>query len=376
MPKVLFVATVVREHINVFHVPFLKLFKDKGWETAVAAKNDYFENPESCIIPYCDQYYDIPFERNPLNRRNITAYRKLKELIQTEHYDIIHCHTPVGGMLTRIAAKEARMNGTRVIYTAHGFHFYDGAPLKNWLLYYPVEKFLSRFTDTLITINSQDYRRAKKFKAKEAKLVPGVGIDRGVFSFNGSKKSDIINEFGIDSDTFVISTVGELIKRKNYLTLLSIMEKLKSEKVVCLICGRGVMQDELEKYVKLHNMQDYVKFLGFRSDVARILKGSDLFVFTSFQEGLPVAVMEAMGCGKPIVASNIRGNADLVSDGVNGYLLSPTDVDGYVKKISFLKNNPSVMHLMGMKSSEMIDPFIIENVINEMKEIYFSVSSR
>ena len=371
MPKVLFVATVVREHINVFHVPFLKLFKDNGWETAVAARNDYFENPEACVIPYCDQYFDILFERSPLNPRNIVAYRKLRELIKREHYDIIHCHTPVGGMLARLAASSARKNGTRVIYTAHGFHFYDGAPLKNWLLYYPVEKFLSRYTDTLITINQQDYQRAKKFKAKEVRLVSGVGIDRNIFSC-GESRIDISHEFGIPENTFIISTVGELIKRKNYPTLLSIMEELKEKNVVCLICGRGVMQKDLEQYVEQHNMREFVKFLGFRNDVSRILKGSDVFVFTSFQEGLPVAVMEAMGCGKPIIASNIRGNADLVSDGVNGFLLSPTDVDGYVQKINYLIDNPSVIHDMGEKSSEMVQPFVIENVLQEMKAIYFS----
>ena len=181
MKKVLFVATVVKTHIMEFHIPYLKMFKEMGWETAVAARNDY-ENPADCLITYCDIYYNIPFERNPLKPGNLKAYKELKHIIDEGEYDIIHCHTPVGAMLTRLAAKQARKQGTKVFYTAHGFHFYKGAPAINWLLYYPVEKWLSRYTDVLITINKEDYERAKTFKAGKVCYVPGVGIDLKKFN--------------------------------------------------------------------------------------------------------------------------------------------------------------------------------------------------
>lgn len=154
--KVLFVATVVKTHIMEFHIPYLKMFKEHGWETAVAARNDY-ENPDDCVIPYCDSYYDIPFERSPIKPGNITSYKKLKKIIGEGAYDILHCHTPVGAMIARLAAIKARKKGTRVIYTAHGFHFFKGAPLLNWLIYFPVEWICSFLTDTLITINQEDY---------------------------------------------------------------------------------------------------------------------------------------------------------------------------------------------------------------------------
>ena len=181
MKKVLFVATVVKTHIMEFHIPYLKMFKEMGWETAVAARNDY-ENPADCVIPYCDTYYNVPFERNPLKPGNLKAYKELKHIIDEGEYDIIHCHTPVGAMLTRLAAKQARKQGTKVFYTAHGFHFYKGAPVINWILYYPVEKWLSRYTDVLITINKEDYERAKTFKAGKVCYVPGVGIDLKKFN--------------------------------------------------------------------------------------------------------------------------------------------------------------------------------------------------
>ena len=161
MKKVLFAATVVKTHIMEFHIPFLRMFQQAGWETAVAARNDY-EDPGDCVIPCCDRYYDIPFERSPLKPGNLRAYRDLKRVIDEGKYNLIHCHTPVGALLTRLAALRVRKKGTKVIYTAHGFHFYRGAPILNWLVYFPAEWLCGFFTDVLITINREDYAFAQK----------------------------------------------------------------------------------------------------------------------------------------------------------------------------------------------------------------------
>ena len=155
MKKVLFTATVTKTHINTFHLPYIKFFKEKGYETHVCSKNDFIG--EECIIPNCDIHYDIQFERSPMNIKNIKAYMQLKKIINENEYEIIHCNTPVASILTRLAAIKARKKGTKVIYTAHGFHFFKGAPLLNWMLYYPAEKICSYFTDILITINKEDY---------------------------------------------------------------------------------------------------------------------------------------------------------------------------------------------------------------------------
>lgn len=226
MKKVLFVATVVKTHIMEFHIPYLKMFKEMGWETAVAARNDY-ENPADCVIPYCDTYYNIPFERNPLKPGNLKAYKELKHIIDEGEYDIIHCHTPVGAMLTRLAAKQARKKGTKVFYTAHGFHFYKGAPAINWILYYPVEKWLSRYTDVLITINKEDYERAKTFKAGKVCYVPGVGIDLKKFNAGYVNKEQKRKEIGVSADDFVLLSVGELIPRKNHEVVIRALSVLK-----------------------------------------------------------------------------------------------------------------------------------------------------
>ena len=177
MPKILFVATVVKTHIAQFHLPYLKMLKDMGWDTAVAAKNDY-ENPEDCRIPNCDRFYPIDFARNPLDFGNLTAYRELKQVIDQGDFDVIHCHTPVAAILARLAARGARKKGCKVLYTAHGFHFYKGAPLLNWLAYFPPEWLGAFFTYVVIKIKQEDYRFAQKhLHAKSIRYVRGVGVD-------------------------------------------------------------------------------------------------------------------------------------------------------------------------------------------------------
>lgn len=341
MKKVLFVATVVKTHIMEFHIPYLKMFKEMGWETAVAARNDY-ENPADCVIPYCDTYYNIPFERNPLKPGNLKAYKELKHIIDEGEYDIIHCHTPVGAMLTRLAAKQARKQGTKVFYTAHGFHFYKGAPAINWILYYPVEKWLSRYTDVLITINKEDYERAKTFKAGKVCYVPGVGIDLKKFQTNpiirNEKRRWLCHEYDIPSSATVLLSVGEVNKNKNHRVVIEALGQLKRKDIYYVICGRGPLLDEYKELSRQYKIEEQVILAGYRTDVADFYKAADVFVFPSFREGLPVAVMEAMASGLPVITTRIRGSSDLVTEGENGLLVQPKDVAGFCNAINQYAN--------------------------------------
>lgn len=372
MKKVLFVATVVKTHIMEFHIPYLKMFKEMGWETAVAARNDY-ENPDDCVIPYCDTYYNIPFERNPLKSGNLKAYKELKHIIDEGEYDIIHCHTPVGAMLTRLAAKQARKQGTKVFYTAHGFHFYKGAPAINWILYYPVEKWLSRYTDVLITINKEDYERAKTFKAGKVCYVPGVGIDLKKFNVGYVNKEQKRKEIGVSADDFVLLSVGELIPRKNHevvIRALSVLKQLdKLNHIEYVICGRGAYETDLKKLAEGLDVADHVHFLGYRNDISEICNCADLFVFMSHQEGLPVALMEAMACGLPAVCSNIRGNTDLIEDGVTG-LLANNIPEEVAESISEMKSDTALRNRVASAALQKIKQFDLSSVEDEMSKIY------
>lgn len=369
MKKVLFVATVVKAHIMVFHIPFLKWFKENGYETYVCAKSDY-ENKEDCVIPYCDYYYDLPFERSPIKLKNFKTYKQLKEIIDSNEFDIIHCHTPMGGVLTRLAAGNARKKNTTVIYTAHGFHFYKGAPVANWLLYYPVERWLSRYTDVLITINKEDFSRAQKFNAKSIEYVPGVGIDTNKFNEISVNKTKKRREIGIDKDSLIVLSVGELNKNKNHETIIRALAQLENPDIYYVICGEGPLVNYLRNLTKELGMDNQVKLLGFRTDIAELSKVSDIFAFPSFREGLSLSLMEAMTSGLPVICSNIRGNSDLIVEGKGGYLVKPDNIQGFANVILNLYESNTQRESMGMYNRSVIKNFDLQNVIAEMGYIY------
>ena len=370
MKKVLVVATVVKLHIMVFHIPYLEWLKKNGYEVHVAARNDY-DNKEECNIPFCDKFYDLPFERSPLRKNNYYVYKKLKDIINKNEYDLIHCHTPVGGALGRLAAIEGRKHGTKSFYTAHGFHFYNGAPLINWLVYYPVEKWLARYTDTLITINKEDYDRAKrKFKAKRVEYIPSVGLDIDRFKNVVVDRRDKRQELSLPEDAFVILSVGELNKNKNHEVIIRAIAKIDNPDIHYVICGKGPLESYLNKLVAELGVGKNVHLLGFRLDIPEICKISDLFAFPSYREGLGMAALEAMACGLPLITSNVHGIVDYSIDGETGYNCSPTDVDSFSKYIKTLYLDIDKRNQMAAKNIEAVKKFNQFNVLNLMEQIY------
>lgn len=331
--RVLFTATLVRGHIAKFHIPYLKWFKERGWETWVAAKNDYPDGV--CEIPYCDHFVNTDFARSPFSKQTFVAYGQLRDLFSREYFDIVHTHTPVGSVLTRLAARDARKGGTRVIYTAHGFHFYKGAPLANWLLWYPSERVMSRFTDVLITINNEDYERAKRFAHCRVEYVPGVGVDLSRFAAVKCRDAKRA-ELGLAAGDFAVLSVGDLIPRKNQAAIVRALPLLP-ESVRLVVCGEGPERENLLALADLLGVAGRVSLLGFRDDVADIMAACDCLVFPSVHEGLPVSVMEAMAAGLPVVASPIREiDPDLLSNGESGILLpngEPTSIASAVSQL-------------------------------------------
>ena len=374
--KVLFVATVVKTHMMQFHIPYLKMFREMGWETAVASKNDY-ENPADCQIPYCDTYYDIPFARLPWKLANVKSYRMLKKIIDEGNYDIIHCHTPVGAMIARLAALAARKKGTKVIYTAHGFHFFKGAPLLNWLLFYPAEWLLAPVTDVLITINREDHARAlKRLRAKRIEYVPGVGINTSKFRDLTVDREAKRASLGYGEEDFLVLTVAEMTANKNHITILKALALLKEKgelgNIHYLICGRGEMWASLEQSARELGIADHVNFLGYRTDAPELYKASDLFAFVTFREGLSVALMEAMSSGMPIVCAKIRGNTDLIDDHVSG-VFSENNPEAVAEHILTLYRDPEGRKSLGQAASEKALLFDDKNVLQQVKDIYLSV---
>lgn len=362
--KVLFIATVA-SHIKSFHIPYLKMLKENGYKTYVAANWNLSEYDK---LDFCDAFIQIPIKRKPYSFDNIKAIKKLKHVIDNENFEIIHCHTPMGGVVTRIATKKSRKKyGTKVIYTAHGFHFYKGAPLKNWVLFYPVEKWLSKYTDTLITINMEDYELAKKKfkKCKDIEYVPGVGIDKNKFNFmiTNKEKAKLRKELGIKEEDFVCISIGELNRNKNHLMAINAIKKINNKKIKLIIAGKGNLLDEYTKYIEDNNLSNRVKLLGYRNDIYKLLKISNCLLSCSLREGLPVNVMEALMCGLPCVVTNCRGNRDLINDGENGYVVDINAVNEMVDKILKIYNT-------NIDNIFLNDIYNLENIVNQMMNVY------
>lgn len=365
MKKVLFTATI-DIHILKFHIPYLEYFKNKGYEVHVATDGD-------AEIPFCDKKHRVSFEKSLFKKNNISAYKELKKIIEKEDFDIIHAHTPMGGMLTRLAAFNSRKSGTRVIYTAHGFHFYKGAPKLNWILYYPVEKLLSFITDDLITINQEDYNIAnRKLKSKNTYFVNGVGIDCNSFNRTMSKEENLQlrKRLGLEQDDVVLIYVAEITKEKNQKMLLEVIEKLENNKVKLLLVGSDSTNGEISKLVSQKKIGDRVIILGYRNDVPSLIEISDIYVSASNKEGLPVNIMEAMNMEIPIVATDCRGNKDLILDRENGFLVPINDVDNFVDKIKTVLREKNLVEKMVEKSKERIQKYSLDSVKEEMKKIY------
>lgn len=369
MKKILIVSTVSRQ-FYLFEQGNIEVLKSLGYEIHAAA-NYSDANERLDTLDIIRHHFDI--ERSPFSLNNIKAYRQLIKLMKLESFDVVHCHSPMGGVLARLAVKAVGISS--VMYTAHGFHFYKGAPLINWLLYYPVEKYLSKYTDVLITINKEDYQRAQKFKAKKVVYVPGIGVDTNKFIRVSSNREKKREQLGIPKDTVVLLSIGEMIKRKNHETALRALAKIESQNFLYLICGRGQLEDYLKNLSKNLGIEEKVRFLGYRNDIPEICAASDVLLFPSYQEGLPVSVMEAMSVGLPIICSDIRGNTDLIEDGKGGYLVNPNDIDGFAKFIKKLIEDNDMRKIMGKRNLEKIKLFDKDVVKKRMKGLYSGLLS-
>ncbi len=383
-------VTTVSGFIPQFEMNNVRILQEMGYEVHYASNfhmpsygNDNHRLDGTGVV--CHQ---IDFVRSPYSKGNITVYKQLKKLMETERYDLVHCHTPMGGVMTRLVASVTKTKP--VIYTAHGFHFFKGAPVLNWLCYYPVEKLLARKTDQLICINQEDYRRAKTFRAKCVDCIPGVGMNLGKITYlTEDKRREKKMELGIPADKKVLLSAGELIKRKNHEAIIRAVAQLNDSSVVYVICGHGELDQELRKLAKNLNVEKQVIFAGYREDILEVYQLADIFVFPSRQEGLPMALLEAMSCGAPVVCSEIRGSVDLMGKTTtekphSGWSLheggamvkKADDIAAYVDSIRWCLYNSEWRTACSKRNRLAAKNFSLEKVEKKMREIYRRVDAK
>lgn len=369
--KILFVASVYR-HFTTFHIPYMKYLQSRGYDIYAAAANDELRKNELTKMGFT--CVDVPFTRIPFSRANLEAHSILKTLFKKTSFNLVHVHTPVAALLTRIAFRYS--SSGEMIYTAHGFHFYKGASFLNWLIYYPLERLAAYWTDHLITINEEDYERALKmgFRENSVHYVHGVGVEPVENPSSEEDKKILKHRLGISKNAVVISYVAEINQNKNHIFLLRNWKKIKdrSPRASLLIIGDGELRYKIEKYVKEHSLKD-IHILGFRHDITELLGITDIVSLLSHREGLPKSIMEAMASSIPCIVSDTRGLRDLITSNESGFVIPQGNDELLVESFVTLLNSDKLRKTMSVTAFSSVEPFRIENVLKEYIEIYNDV---
>lgn len=341
--RVLMVATVP-SMIGQFNMNNIRILQDMGYVVDVACDyNDRSVWPTERVQNFKKQMAEmgiqciqLDFSRSPFKiGRLIRSYKETLNLIKERKYSFIHTHTPIASAVVRLAAQKT---GTKVIYTAHGFHFYDGAPKKNWLVYYPIEKCLSKYTDVLITINKEDYKRAcENFKAKKTVYIPGVGFDTKKFRDCVINRTEIRNSMNLRDEDFLLISVGELSSRKNQkivIDALNILSKKgKIGNIFYLAIGKGELENSFKELISALKLEKHIRLEGFRQDIPELCKAADCFIHPSVREGLGIAPLEAMAAGLPLISAYVNGIKDYTANGISGVCVNPHNVEDVANAI-------------------------------------------
>lgn len=362
--KILFVSN--HAGFSKFNAPYMEWCKQQGWVVDNASPG--------LEVGMVDNQFNIIIQRSPFSLKNIRAFYELKKVINEGQYNIIHCQTPNASVLTRLAARKARKHGTKVIYTAHGFHFFKGASLKYWLLFFPIEVLLARYTDTLVTVNQEDYERALKcLPCKRIRKLNGVGVDFNRFKplsqEERRQKRQVLN---LKTDDFILLYTAQFIKRKNHQMIIRSLPNLVKEipKLKVIFVGHGPTLEASQLLAQKLKVDHLILFLGGRRDVDMLCGISDIHVSVSFQEGLATCNIEAMACGLPIIVSRIRGHVDLCKDGINGFLFDLHSPDKMEKSIIQLYKNKDLYKRISENNLTDAQSYSIDTVLNSLSELY------
>ena len=332
------IVTALAGFIRSFLKNDIAILQSMGYEVHCAANInhaggdglDKFFGESNVVFHQIDFSSSKPFSKETLN-----SYKELKNLIDNIQFDVVHCHTPIAGALTRMACRLKRKNGCKVIYTTHGYYFHNGSGWKSWLIFYSIEKLMSRYTDAVITINHEDFNNAKKMHCKKVYYIPGVGVDTERFINTKIDREEYRKEIDVGEADFLVLAIGELSNRKNHQIIIKALAQCNIPNAVFMICGNAMTADNTKEKLESLAKEKHVdlRLMGLRKDIAEICKCADVGVLPSTREGLGLAGIEMLASGLPVVASKVQGIVDYMEDGKNGYLCNPYDAHAFAEAI-------------------------------------------
>lgn len=367
MKKILYVTTV-SSTINVFLIPHINRLIAEGYKVDIACSID---QPISENILDGVKLHKINFSRNPLDLKNVMAYKEIKLVQDIEKYDVIHVHTPVASFITRLALKSYKV---KVIYTSHGFHFYKGSPKINWMIYYPIEKIAAKWTDKIITINNEDLEHARGFKLRnngDVCLMNGVGIDSDKYIVKDFNKEIYREKIGVMKDNFMILILAELNKNKNHMQIIKALSNMNNKSKIKVICaGKGPLENKLKKKIKKLGLENNIKFIGFRDDVKELIECCDCIALFSKREGLGKCLLEGMIAKKVLISTNTRGASTIIKNQENGFLVDLDDYKNTIEVINSLIDNKLLVKSITNNSEKNISKYLLENVLKQVVEYH------
>lgn len=361
MKKILYVTTISNT-INAFLVPHIEHLIKLGYSVHIGC--NILSEIDSRLIEYGVKVYNIEFSRNPMNINNLRCIKKIREIQEKEKYDVVHVHTPNASFITRLALRKEKV---KIIYTCHGFHFYKGAPIVNWFLYYPLERIAGRWTDTLITINNEDFKVSKNLKLREYGnrfLMNGVGIEEEKYESKYFDRDLFREKLGVKKNEFMILILAELNKNKNHKQIISALKYMRNiEKIKVICAGNGPLKENLHRKIKKLGLSENIKLIGFRDDIKELLSATDCVALFSKREGLGKCLLEGMINNKILLATDTRGPRTLIKDGENGVLIKVNDIKGTANAIY------KILEGFDVKSYD-YSKYLLSNVLKDL-EIYY-----
>lgn len=375
--KRVLVVTALARFTKSFLTNDIIMLQKMGYEVHCAA-NIHHVGAE-CMPTYFKEmniiFHQIDFSSSkPLSFETLKAYKQMIELFKREHFDLIHCHTPIAGAIARLAGKKQRKAGSIVIYTTHGFYFHKHSSKKTWIVFRTIEYMMSRYCDAIITINREDFENAKNLHCKKVFYIPGVGVDTKRFHDVAIDCSAYRKSLGIRDNQLLVLAVGELSQRKNHQVIIKALAKAQIPNAVFMICGNAMTSANTKKELErlANELGVELMLMGLRDDIPQICKCADIGVMPSTREGLGLSGIEMLAAGLPVVASNVHGIVDYITNGMNGYLCDPFDVDAFAEAIKKLVDS-NVRNLMTENCEKAAEPFDVGHSKKAMKEIYFEM---